>query len=53
MTFSKVKIGNTEKYITHNHTTERIYTRYGAYGTCDTGDLTANVALKMLIHIRE
>lgn len=41
--FSRIKIGDTEKHIEHNHTTERVYSRYGAYGTSDTGDLTAHV----------
>ncbi|AUS06292.1 hypothetical protein [Pseudotamlana carrageenivorans] len=44
--FSKIKIGDTETYFTHNHTTERVYTRYGAYGTGDSGDVTAHVAFK-------
>lgn len=44
--FSKIKIGSTEKYIKHNHTTERVYSRYGAYGTGDSGDVTAHVEFK-------
>lgn len=44
--FSKIKIGDTETYVKHNHTTERVYTRYGAYGTSDTGDTTAQIAFK-------
>lgn len=51
--FSKIKIGDTEKYITHNHTTERVYSRYGAYGTSDTGDLTAHVEFKDVNLCRE
>lgn len=44
--FSKIKIGDTEKYIEHNHTTERVYSRYGAYGTSDSGDITAHLEFK-------
>lgn len=51
--FSKIKIGDTEKYIEHNHTTERVYSRYGAYGTSDTGDLTAHVEFKEVNLCRE
>ena len=44
--FSKIKIGSTEKHIKHTHTTERVYSRYGAYGTGDSGDVTAHVEFK-------
>ncbi len=44
--FSKIKIGDTERYFEHNHTTEYVYSRYGAYGTSDTGDVTAHVEFK-------
>ncbi len=51
--FSKIKVGGTETNITHNHTTERVYTRYGAYGTSDTGDVTAHVQFKDINHCRD
>jgi hypothetical protein len=51
--FSKIKIGDTEKHIEHNHTTERVYTRYGAYGTSDTGDVTAHIEFKDVQLCRE
>lgn len=51
--FSKIKVGDTETYIEHNHTTERVYTRYGAYGTSDTGDVTAHVAFKAVSLCRD
>ncbi len=51
--FSKIKVGNTETYIEHNHTTERVYTRYGAYGTSDTGDVTAHIEFKAVSLCRE
>ncbi|PQJ76561.1 hypothetical protein [Polaribacter glomeratus] len=44
--FSFIKVGGTERSITHNHTTQRVYTRYGAYGTSDTGDVTAHIQFK-------
>ncbi|WP_299119321.1 hypothetical protein [uncultured Winogradskyella sp.] len=51
--FSKIKVGGTEKNIIHNHTTERVYTRYGAYGTSDTGDKTAHIQFKDINHCRD
>jgi hypothetical protein len=51
--FSRIKVGDTEKYITHNHTTERVYSRYGAYGASDTGDVTAHVEFKDISLCRE
>ncbi|TNJ44986.1 hypothetical protein KFZ70_12055 [Tamlana fucoidanivorans] len=51
--FSKITVGDTETYITHNHTTERVYTRYGAYGTSDTGDVTAHIEFKDVNLCRE
>lgn len=53
VSFSKIAVGSSEKYITHNHTTERVYTRYGAYGTGDTGDVTAHVEFKEVNLCRE
>lgn len=50
--FSKIRVGGTEKTITHNHTTQRVYTRYGAYGTSDTGDRTAHIQFKDINHCR-
>lgn len=50
--FSLIKVGETEEYISHNHTTERVYSRYGAYGTSDTGDVTAHVQFKDIDHCR-
>ncbi|MFG6686796.1 hypothetical protein ACGK9U_09460 [Mariniflexile sp. HNIBRBA6329] len=44
--FSKIKVSDTEAYIKHTHTTEGVYTRYGAYGTSDTGDVTAHIEFK-------
>ncbi|MEN8825419.1 MAG: hypothetical protein ABF273_03595 [Wenyingzhuangia sp.] len=44
--FSKIIVGNTERYISHSHTTERVYTRYGAYGTSDSNDITAQIEFK-------
>lgn len=44
--FSKIKIGSSENYIKHTHTTERVYSRYGAYGTGDSGDVTAHIEFK-------
>lgn len=44
--FSKIKIGNAEVFIEHNHTTENVVTRYGAYGTSDSGDVTAHIEFK-------
>jgi|GEM_PF-4712962 len=51
--FSKITVGDTETYIEHNHTTERVYTRYGTYGTSDTGDVTAHVEFKDIELCRE
>ncbi|TBN02932.1 hypothetical protein EYD45_10270 [Hyunsoonleella flava] len=51
--FSKIKIGDTEKLIEHNHTTERVYSRYGAYGTSDSGDVTAHIEFKEISLCRE
>ncbi len=51
--FSKIKIGDTEKYVEHTHTTERVYSRYGAYGTSDDGDVTAHVDFKGVELCRE
>ena len=51
--FSKIIIGDTEKYVLHNHTTERVYSRYGAYGTSDTGDVTAHIEFKDINLCRE
>jgi len=51
--FSKIKVGDTEKYITHTHTTKRVYTRYGAYGTGDTGDVTAHIEFRDVNLCRE
>ncbi|TWO34549.1 hypothetical protein E1J38_001460 [Seonamhaeicola sediminis] len=51
--FSKIKVGDSETYIEHNHTTERVYTRYGAYGTSDSGDVTAHVEFKDVELCRE
>ncbi|WP_143064770.1 hypothetical protein [Hyunsoonleella jejuensis] len=51
--FSKITVGDTETYIEHNHTTERVYTRYGAYGTSDSGDVTAHVEFKDVELCRE
>ena len=44
--YSKLKIGSVEKTFTHSHTTERVYTRYGAYGASDNGDRTAHIKFK-------
>ncbi|RED47824.1 hypothetical protein [Seonamhaeicola aphaedonensis] len=44
--FSKIKIGNIKVFIEHNHTTEDVVTRYGAYGASDEGDVTAHVEFK-------
>jgi hypothetical protein len=51
--FSRITVGDTERYMKHNHTTERVYTRYRAYGTSDTGDVTGNVAFKGVELCRE
>lgn len=51
--FSKILVGDTEKYITHNHTTERVYSRYGAYGSSDSGDVTAHIEFKDIKLCRE
>ena len=51
--FSKIIVGDTETYIEHNHTSERVYTRYGAYGTSDTGDVTAHIEFKEVNLCRE
>lgn len=51
--YSKIKIDDTENYIEHNHTTQRVYTRYGAYGTSDTGDVTAHIEFKDINLCRE
>lgn len=51
--FSKIKVGDTETYIEHPHTTEHVYTRYGAYGTSDTGDVTAHIEFKDINLCRE
>ncbi len=51
--FSKLKIGETEKHVEHTHTTERVYSRYGAYGTSDDGDVTAHVEFKNVELCRE
>lgn len=50
--FSNIRVGGTQKNITHNHTTQRVYTRYGAYGTSDTGDITAHIQFKDIEHCR-
>lgn len=51
--FSKIKIGDTEKYIEHTHTTENVYSRYGAYGTSDSGDVDAHIQFKNVELCRE
>lgn len=51
--FSKIKIGAIEKYTKHTHTTEQVYTRYGAYGTGDSGDVTAHIEFKNVALCRD
>lgn len=51
--FSKITIGNTEVFIEHNHTTEDVVTRYGAYGASDSGDVTVHVEFKDIDLCRE
>ena len=44
--YTIIRIGGTSKKLNHTFTTEKVVTRYGAYGTADSGDIGARLRFR-------